>query len=221
MRNLTTLVASAVALTAFAGVGHAAITVSIYHTDPNASAAAANATLAQAAGMIADATTSVSVIDFNDHPGDNSDVYTVGQFLNNPHAGNSGPLSSTVAGLTLDNTYFYITGSTYLKAGVNSFVVPHDDGLQLNIDGFGLVLNQPGPTAENDSPFTVTAATAGVYNFELAYGETLGGPAVLRFDVNGAPAGTPEPATWAMMIVGVAGIGGMMRRRSALAASVA
>ena len=120
-----------------------------------------------------------------------------------------------MASATLNNTYFLFTGSTFLNAGNNSFVVPHDDGLQLSIDGIGLVVDQPGPTSPVDTPFNVVAPSAGFYNFTLSYGETAGGPAVLRFDVNGGPAGggVPEPAAWAMMLAGFGLVGAGMRRR--------
>jgi hypothetical protein len=217
--KLRTSILAAVATSAamaVASAASAAITLSIYHTDPGAAAAAADATLAQAATMIADATLNISAIDFTNAPGNNSDAFTIGAFLNNP-AG----LNSTVAALTLDNTYFLFTGSTFLNAGMNSFVVPHDDGLQLNFPGLtpSLVIDQPGPTSEVDTPFNVNAPSAGVYAFQLSYGETHGGPAVLRFQVNDQTVGggVPEPASWALMIVGFGGLGAMARRRKTMA----
>ncbi len=42
---------------------------------------------------------------------------------------------------TLNETYIYLTGQVFLNAGSNSFVVGHDDGVQLNIDGIGLNVN--------------------------------------------------------------------------------
>lgn len=186
---------------------NAAINVKIYTDQP---AAAADATIAQAASLMADATISVGAINFTDAPGNDSTTYTVGAFLNNP-AG----LSTTVANHVLNNTYFLFSGTTYLKAGANSFVIPHDDGLQLDIAGIGRVVDQPGPTAPVDTPFTVNAPKAGAYNFTLAYGETAGGPAVLNFAVNGMPVGgTPEPASWALMLVGFGLVGTAARRRS-------
>jgi hypothetical protein len=111
----------------------------------------------------------------------------------------------------LDNTVFLFTGSTYLAAGANSFSILHDDGIELSIDGIGTVVSDAGPTAATESPFTVMAPTAGFYNFELGYGECCGGPATVEFTVNGAPAGVPEPATWAMMLLGFGGLGVAMR----------
>jgi len=214
LRTSILAVAATGAALALAGSASAAITVSIYHTDPNAVAAAADATIAQAAGMVADATVNVSAIDFTDAPGNDSNTFTIGDFLNNP-AG----LSSTVANLKLNDTYFLFTGSTFLNAGMNSFVVPHDDGLQLNFPGLtpSLVIDQPGPTSPVDTPFNVNAPVAGLYSFQLSYGETHGGPAVLRFQVNDQTVGggVPEPASWALMIVGFGGAGAVLRRRKA------
>lgn len=189
-----------------ATTANAVTTVSIYYDQP---AAAGNATIAQAATLTANATVTVGAINFADAPGNNSAISTIGAFLNNP-AG----LAASAATHTLNNTYFLFTGQTYLKAGVNSFVVPHDDGLELAIAGIGTVLSQPGPTSEQDTPFSVTAPKAGLYTFNLAYGETAGGPAVLRFDVNGSPAGVPEPATWALLMTGFGMVGFAMRRRT-------
>jgi len=214
MRKLLLGLAASTALLA-AGAANAAVTVAIYHTDANAAAAAGNATIAQAAGMTADATgIAVGPIDFTDAPGNDSNSFTVGDFLNNP-AG----LNATVAAYTLNNTYFLFTGTLFLNAGDNAFVIPHDDGLQLNIDGIGLVVDQPGPTSPVDTPFNVIAPHAGTFTFQLAYGEVFGGPAVLGFEINDNPVGggVPEPATWAMMLVGFGGLGAMIRRRRTLA----
>lgn len=201
MKNLVLAGVAAAAMVPFAA--QAAVTVSIYTDQVGA---AQDATIDQAAGLTADATVSVGAINFATG---NSDATTIGDFLNNP-AG----LSAGVAGHVLDNTYFLFTGSTYLHAGDNTFVVPHDDGVQLDIAGFGRVIDQPGPTAAVDSPFTVTATTAGLYSFTLAYGECCGGPAVLGFTVNDAPVGgTPEPGTWALMLAGFGLVGTSLRRR--------
>lgn len=200
--------AAASALLTIGAAADAAVTVKIY-TGQNV--AAANATIAQAAGLVADATVSVGAINFTNAPGNNSAAFTVGAFLNNP-AG----LSAAVANHVLNNTYFLFTGSTFLKSGANSFVIPHDDGLQLKIDGIaGFIVDQPGPTSPVSTAFNVNAPESGLYNFTLSYGETAGGPAVLRFDVNGAPVGrVPEPATWAMMVTGFGLVGFSVRRRT-------
>ena len=201
MLKLVLTASAGMAVMAAASVANAAINVSMWVDQV---AAASNATLAQAATLGApSATTSVGALNFAS--GD-STVTTIDQFL-------GASLGGAVGGHALNNTYFLFTGSTFLHAGTNSFVVPHDDGLQLNIDGIGLVVDQPGPTGEVDFPFDVIAPADGLYNFELAYGECCGGPAVIRFNVNGAPAGAPEPAMWAMMLAGFGLVGATLRSR--------
>ena len=204
---------AACALLSFSAA-HAAITVQIW---TNEVGAATNATIAQAASLgTPDETATVGAIDFRAVPA-NSAVSTIAQFLNNP-----ADLDASVGNLTLNNSYFLFTGSTFLQAGTNSFVVPHDDGLQLTITGIGMVVDQPGPTAEVLTPFDVVAPSAGLYDFTLSYGECCAGPAVLAFQVNGEPVGggvIPEPATWAMMILGFGGVGVLLRRRRELLAA--
>jgi hypothetical protein len=207
--KLNLLVAAATAAFAVAGAASAAINVSIWLDQPGAGA---DATIAQAAGLGApDATTTVSAINFDSRV----TGYTVGQFLN------GAVLPAGVATHDLNNTYMLFTGSTFLHAGINSFVVPHDDGLQLNIDGIGLVVDQPGPTAPEDTPFDVNAPADGVYTFQLSYGEVFGPPAVLGFAVNDrtVTGGVPEPGAWALMLMGFAGMGAALRRNRRAAAA--
>jgi hypothetical protein len=140
-------------------------------------------------------------------------AYTTVGFLNNP------TFSNQVNGFnpngTADNLELVITGSLFLNAGSNSFTVGHDDGAVLNIAGFGNVVNAPGPTSFSTSPFTVTAATAGMYNFSLEYAECCGAPADLEFVVNNAPVGasTPEPSSFALFGTGLFAAAGFARRR--------
>jgi hypothetical protein len=203
MRKLFIGAAATAALFA-AGAAKAAINVSLWEGQP---AVASDATFANLGGLgAADATLTVPLLNFS--TGD-SDATTVDQFLGSSIGG-------AVGSHLLDNTVFLFTGNLFLNAGANTFVVPHDDGLQLDISGFGRVIDAPGPTGAVNTPFTITAATAGVHSFQMVYGECCGGPAVIAFTVNSQPVtGTPEPETWALMILGFGAAGAMLRRRRA------
>lgn len=194
---------------AVAPLAHADITSAIVYTgipDPNNAADLANqgAALASASFSIGSLG-----IDFTSPPS----AYTVAGFLNNP------TFSNQVNGFnpngSANNIEVVITGSLFLNAGNNSFVVGHDDGAVLNIAGFGNVVNAPGPTAFSNSPFTVNAASAGMYNFTLEYTECCSAPADLLFVVNNAPIGasTPEPSSFALFGTGLFAAAGLVRRR--------
>lgn len=141
--------------------------------------------------------------------------YTVGQFLNNP--GGVGFSNPAVAAADLNDTHFQFVGTVGLLSGNNSFVVAHDDGLILNIAGFGLVVNAPNPTAPVFTPFNVfNPGPAGNFAFQLDYNETFGPPATLVWSINNVlvtGGGVPEPAIWAMMLVGFGAIGFAARHR--------
>jgi hypothetical protein len=176
-------------------------------------------------GTPPDATFSPGPIDYN--PTDTPAIYTVGPFLNNPTFSNQSAAFVAAGGANANmgsgtgNTFIDITGTVGLLSGANSFVLAHDDGVVLNITGFGTVLNEPGPTAENFSPFTVTnPGPAGNFAFNLQYVECCGPPATLQWTINDVTVGgVPEPATWAMMFLGVGFIGAglrMVRRKDGM-----
>jgi hypothetical protein len=135
---------------------------------------------------------------FNYNPTDSSAIYTLSSFLNNPTFNNqSSNFSAPAAGYgpnaSLKNTYFYFTGSIFLNAGTNYFLVGDDDGVQLNIDGIGLVIDKPGSFQETF--FTVTAPSAGTYQFELSYGEAFLPPAELVWEINFKTVGSTVTGT--------------------------
>lgn len=156
----------------------------------------------------ADFTIGGAGIDFRSPPS----AYTTAGFLNNPTFSNQA--NGFDPNGTANNLELVITGSLYLNAGTNSLVVGHDDGVVLNIAGFGNVVNAPGPTAFSNSPFTVNAGSAGMYDFTLHYAECCGGPSDLLFTVNNAPVGvTPEPSSFILLGSGLLGVAGIVRRR--------
>ena len=208
-RALSLAACMAVLPAAVAPLAHADITSAIVYTgipDPGNAA-----DLANQGAALASASFSIGAlgIDFTSPPS----AYTVAGFLNNP------TFSNQVNGFnpngSANNIEVVITGSLFLNAGNNSFVVGHDDGAVLNIAGFGNVVNAPGPTAFSNSPFTVNAASAGMYNFTLEYSECCTAPADLLFTVNNAPINgtTPEPSSFVLFGTGLFAAAGIVRRR--------
>jgi hypothetical protein len=142
--------------------------------------------------------------------------YTIGGFLNNPTFSNQSAAFVTNGGATAsaDNLFLLISGTIGLNAGNNSFVLGHDDGAVLNITGFGNVVDAPGPTSLSETAFNVlNPGAAGNFNFTLQYTECCGPPADLVFKINDVTVGggAPEPAEWAMLLVGFFGIGSAAR----------
>ena len=171
---------------------------------------------------MADATFAPGAIDYN--PTDSFSVYTLGAFLNNPVFNNQSAAFVAAGGANASfsygsgNTFIDITGTIGLLNGNNAFVVAHDDGVVLNITGFGNVVDAPGPTAEDLTPFNVdNTGPAGNFAFNLQYVECCGPPATLQFSINNVTVGVPEPSTWAIMLVGFGGLGAAMRARRKLA----
>jgi|GEM_PF-2557123 len=193
---------------AAAPLAHADITSAVvYQGIPNAGNSADPANMAS---TLASASFSIGSqgIDFTSPPA----AYTTSAFLNNPTFSNQ--VNGFSAGGSADNLELVISGSLYLNAGANSLTVGHDDGTVLNIAGFGNVVDAPGPTGFSNSPFTVTAGTAGYYNFNLNYAECCGAPADLVFTVNSAPVGaTPEPSSFVLLGSGLLAAAGIVRRR--------
>jgi hypothetical protein len=210
------LLLSATAVLATPGVSNAsALSGSIWINDPTSNDASI-----QPSGP-ADALFDPGAINYQTDVGG----YTIGNFLNNPTF-TSPSAAFTAAGggaASTDNIFLLITGTVGLLAGNNSFVVGHDDGVVLSIDTFGVVVNQPGATALAVTPFNVfNPGAAGNFNFSLQYAECCGAPADLLFKINDVQVGgVPEPSTWAMMLLGFAGIVFMGYRRKSKPALMA
>lgn len=101
-------------------------------------------------------------------------------------------------------SYFQITGS-YNATSVTG-TLTHDDGASLYDYLGNAVVSSPNETSQVTDNFTLPG---GAHNFTLDYVEANGSPSVLNFNV----AAVPEPATWAMMLIGFFGIGAMVRSR--------
>lgn len=183
IKNLLTFIGCSVAVGLSSVVSQSAIVGELWQNQP---AAAENALLSQAAALgVPDAKFNPVAIAFDSRV----DGYTLREFLHDPVFYDTQP--GFDPDLTSNNTYYLFTGQLFLNAGINSFVIPHDDGLQLEITGIGMVVDQPGPTAPVATPFDVNAPISGLYDFRLSYGECCGAPGVLGFAINGAPVGNP------------------------------
>ena len=153
-------------------------------------ALALNPTLSNVASLGSpDVTFTVGTINFDSTIGS----FIIAGFLNNPIFSNP----RIVAGRDLYSIIILFTGTVTLRAGNNSFVITHDDGVQLLIDGFGLVVDQPAPTPPVDTQFVVLAPALGEYAFELSYANCCAPPAKLIWDIG--PVGVPEPASVALL----------------------
>ncbi len=92
-------------------------------------------------------------------------------------------------------TFFKITGTYYGPGGT----ITHDDGATLWING-SLRVSSPAETQAVTQGFTNPLGEAPA-PFELWYVSANGAPSVLQVTA------VPEPATWAMMILGFFGVG--------------
>ncbi len=139
------------------------------------------------------------------------------------------PVSGTAnAIVTFDATMTNVSANTqFLNSDSVSFSMPVDDS--------AFIVNWPlslaaGATYGSSALFNVTIpadATPGAYSgvFDVLGGTGDGsyivGSAEFTLDVQGTPSAVPEPATWAMMLLGLAGIGFTRRRASRKNAAVA
>jgi hypothetical protein len=193
-------------------IAHAQITgATVYENTPDAGNAADTANMSSS---LANATFSIGSLGINF---DSTDDSNMAGFLNNPTFTSEHNGFNPNGGV--DNSELVITGTTYLNAGSNSFVVGHDDGVVLVIPGIiNTGTTEAGGTSFVSTPFSVNnPGAAGEFTFTLDYSECCGPPAELLFTVNGAPiTSTPEPSSFVLFGSGLLAAAGIVRRRIAL-----
>lgn len=130
-------------------------------------------------------------------------------------------LTGLVAGNTYDLTFDWATGQLASRTGVTM------EGLNVQIGSlntfYGPIVNPDmgsTPWTQVATQFTATG-TSQVLSF-LAIGSPNGLPPVALLDNVSVRQAVPEPATWAMMLIGFGAVGASLRRRrrTTLAAAV-
>lgn len=102
------------------------------------------------------------------------------------------------------------TGTLYAaSAGTYTFNFGSDDAAYLFINGV-LAISDGNAHSYNPADYSV-ALNAGANSFEIQYGNLFCCGADVGLTVGPGVSVVPEPATWAMMLIGFGGLGAMMR----------
>jgi hypothetical protein len=121
------------------------------------------------------------------------------------------------------NYFDFVTGpANAFTAGTDALVVLTRDGATQLVTGYvngvqmiqftdttnDAVINDPLRFFQDDNPTGQREASSGSVDFIQIYDTALAGGVI-----GGTSGGVPEPATWALMILGLGGIGASLRQR--------
>jgi hypothetical protein len=123
-------------------------------------------------------------------------------------------------GLFLDGSGPNLLGGswTFTPAASGSGVATYNDGTSVPALVFGGVIVGSYDTFAQ----TISTATGDKYTLDFTYANSpLNAPSGLLVTTNAISSAVPEPSTWAMMILGFAGIGFMAYRRKSKPALMA
>ena len=123
--------------------------------------------------------------------------------------------TTTIEGLTLGGS---LLGSIVFDSSL--FINPAPNTILFNAAGLSIILNEQ---IRFGNGITTNALNIGFTNFPIGTGLTNGNVIVAStsaFANQGVSAAVPEPATWAMMLLGFGGMGYALRRRPRVATRV-
>jgi fibro-slime domain-containing protein len=131
-----------------------------------------------------------------------------------PSSGNMFAPNSTG---TNNNDFFetaVLTGSFTATGGPASFTVSSDDDAFVYVDGH-FVGGNPGVHGTETAILDLGSLSAGSHSLEVFYADRAHTDANLSLSVTGGTltGGVPEPASWALMLVGFGGLGAVLRNQ--------
>jgi hypothetical protein len=143
----------------------------------------------------------------------NSAVHLTGSgIVSLPYGSNMFPVNSSGTNDASGFETAVLTGTfTLASAGTAHFTVGSDDDAFVYVNGI-LVGQNPGIHALTDVTFAA-GGNAGVNTLEIFYADRERVAAHLDVSADVILTAVPEPSTWAMMVLGFAGVGFMAYRR--------